>query len=459
MRGVSCASGVVGAADFEVLWVSPAMASPTSRFKKLSVKLISMETLPFMLKFWFWISDVSESCMFALASGSGTASVGALLPCEVDRTLSSPVSYTRMPNRTLLPVPGVLGERKMPLCPLGRGVCSARSSRGLAMTACCFPSGRVVSRALPKKIFAVLPRSAMSRLIVKGLPPYLTDVRLREHFAQKGSVTDAKLMKRPDGTSRRFGFVGYRSEEEAQAAQAYFDRTYIDTARISVTFAKQVDDEELEKRRSVGRAPRAASEKEKASKKRKSESSGVSGASFEEFLSVMAPKLKRKSWQNNEDLEHVDHAAADAPQPTMPKNKKKPEPPAAPAPAPPKPSDTAATDEQLSDLEYMRRRMRHKVAGGEEEKVFEQSDSEASSASESESESEDEAEENAQRRARLEAEQRKEEENVDTIMQSGRLFVRNLPFSATEDELDTFFSTYGPVAQVRMSTQWVGVQG
>ena len=88
----------------------------------------------------------------------------------------------------------------------------------------------------------------MSRLIVKGLPPYLTDVRLREHFAQKGSVTDAKLMKRPDGTSRRFGFVGYRTEEEAQEAKDYFDRTYIDTARISVAIAKKIGDEELQKR-------------------------------------------------------------------------------------------------------------------------------------------------------------------------------------------------------------------
>ena len=60
----------------------------------------------------------------------------------------------------------------------------------------------------------------MSRLIVKGLPTYLTDARLREHFAQKGTVTDVKLMRRPDGTSRRFGFVGFRTEAEAEAARA-----------------------------------------------------------------------------------------------------------------------------------------------------------------------------------------------------------------------------------------------
>lgn len=319
---------------------------------------------------------------------------------------------------------------------------------------------RAFCHVLGQKKLAELPRTAMSRLIVKGLPPYLTDVRLREHFAQKGSVTDAKLMKRPDGTSRRFGFVGYRTEEEAQEAKDYFDRTYIDTARISVAIAKKIGDEELQKRNEAkSKAQSTAAKEPKAEKKRKAEPSASSGASFEEFLSVMAPKLKRKSWQNNEDLE----AAQPAPAPTEEQPAKKPKKKrteAEPSPAlPAAPSDQAAADEQLSDLEYMRRRMRHTVAGGEEQKAFEQSDSEAESeASESESEPEEIAQENARRRAKLEAEQRKEEENVDTIMQSGRLFVRNLPFTATEEELESFFSAYGPLAQVRILTRQVGCE-
>lgn len=85
------------------------------------------------------------------------------------------------------------------------------------------------------------PRIATrSRLIVKNLPSYLSDVRLREHFAAKGTVTDVKLMRKPDGSSRKFGFVGFRSEEEARAALEYFNRTYIDTARIQVDIAKKV---------------------------------------------------------------------------------------------------------------------------------------------------------------------------------------------------------------------------
>lgn len=66
------------------------------------------------------------------------------------------------------------------------------------------------------------------------MPSHLTESRLREHFAAKGVVTDTKILYNQDGSSRRFGFVGFKSDEDAQAAKNYFDRTYIGTSRISV---------------------------------------------------------------------------------------------------------------------------------------------------------------------------------------------------------------------------------
>jgi multiple RNA-binding domain-containing protein 1 len=78
----------------------------------------------------------------------------------------------------------------------------------------------------------------MSRLIVKNLPAYLTQERLREHFETQdgpgGTLTDVKVVLKPDGTSRRFGFVGYKTEAEAEKARKWFDRTYIHSSRISV---------------------------------------------------------------------------------------------------------------------------------------------------------------------------------------------------------------------------------
>jgi multiple RNA-binding domain-containing protein 1 len=78
----------------------------------------------------------------------------------------------------------------------------------------------------------------MSRLIVKNLPSYVTPDRLRDHFQQKGAppatLTDAKVAQKPDGTSRRFGFVGFKSDAEAAAAKDWFDRTFLDSSRITV---------------------------------------------------------------------------------------------------------------------------------------------------------------------------------------------------------------------------------
>ncbi|XP_011866993.1 PREDICTED: probable RNA-binding protein 19 [Vollenhovia emeryi] len=74
----------------------------------------------------------------------------------------------------------------------------------------------------------------MSRLIVKNLPKSVTDARLKELFSQKGIVTDVQLKYTKDGKFRRFAFIGYKTEEQAQLAQSYFDQTCIDTCKISV---------------------------------------------------------------------------------------------------------------------------------------------------------------------------------------------------------------------------------
>nr|XP_003699323.1 PREDICTED: probable RNA-binding protein 19 [Megachile rotundata] len=74
----------------------------------------------------------------------------------------------------------------------------------------------------------------MSRLIVKNLPKTITDKKLREHFSQKGLVTDVQLKYTKDGKFRRFAFIGFKTEEQALAAKEYFDKTCIDTCRITI---------------------------------------------------------------------------------------------------------------------------------------------------------------------------------------------------------------------------------
>lgn len=304
-------------------------------------------------------------------------------------------------------------------------------------------------------------------------------------------------MARPDGTSRRFGFVGYRTEDEAKEALEYFDRTFIDTSRIQVELAKKIGDDYSKagplalKRNSAGAASslqhsgifkntRQRSQRSEDNSRKSAEAAKApkanaplfaKGVSFEEFMAVMAPKRKRKIWQNEEE----DLEAKLKPDDFEQKNKlrkKKKEQVAASKPQPSASlehdraaglegkaeavSDEALYDETLTDLDYMHRRMKRNVAALDASllaaKQFGQSDSEAEDENASDEDSEIEDEEIQRRlgqeRLIFEEKARKDQEAVDTIMSSGRLFVRNLPFAATEGELNVHFVPYGPVKQV-----------
>jgi multiple RNA-binding domain-containing protein 1 len=78
----------------------------------------------------------------------------------------------------------------------------------------------------------------MSRLIVKNLPSYITPALLKEHFSQskgpEGTITDVKVVLKQDGTARRFGFVGFKTDEEALKAKEWYDKTFVDSTRIRV---------------------------------------------------------------------------------------------------------------------------------------------------------------------------------------------------------------------------------
>jgi multiple RNA-binding domain-containing protein 1 len=78
----------------------------------------------------------------------------------------------------------------------------------------------------------------MSRLIVKNLPSYITPPLLKEHFSQSngpaGTITDVKIALKQDGTARRFGFIGFKTDKEALNAKAWYDKTFIDSTRVRV---------------------------------------------------------------------------------------------------------------------------------------------------------------------------------------------------------------------------------
>lgn len=262
----------------------------------------------------------------------------------------------------------------------------------------------------------------MSRLIVKNLPTYVTPARLREHFQQKGcpagTLTDVKVSLKQDGTSRRFGFIGYKTEQEAYAAMEWFNKTFLDSTRINVNViegAKDAPTPRPNKRPRLSPSPDEASTSTAAPVPAQNVDSKSKGkAQLDDFMEVMRPK-KGPSWANE----------AKVSQPTIPA---------------PKPvvedvvMEELVRTEAMSDLEWLKQRTSANV--DKVEKVFEQSD--------------DEEEPEIKSKENLPAPVENKDPTKETILQTSRLFVRNLAFSCTDAELAELFKPFGEISQIHM---------
>lgn len=109
----------------------------------------------------------------------------------------------------------------------------------------------------------------MSRLIIRNLPKNVKEEKIRAIFAAKGELTDVKLCHTKDGKFRRFGFIGYKTEDQAKAALHHFNSSFIDTSKITVDFAKNLGDESLPRAWSKYSEGSSANERFKKGKERK----------------------------------------------------------------------------------------------------------------------------------------------------------------------------------------------
>ncbi|KAG1656825.1 hypothetical protein FOA52_008459 [Chlamydomonas sp. UWO 241] len=168
---------------------------------------------------------------------------------------------------------------------------------------------------------AIVPSS---RICIKNVPKYVEEKRLREHFAAKGEVTDVKLLRTRDGQSRQMAFVGFKSEADAAAALKYFNNSYIDTFKLSVEFARKYGDTSIARpwsRHSEGSSAAArakgptgpvvvdGSAEEQSVRAKKGSKGGGAGENPEvadprlaEFMALMAPRVKAKTWANDDML-------------------------------------------------------------------------------------------------------------------------------------------------------------
>ena len=81
-----------------------------------------------------------------------------------------------------------------------------------------------------------------SRIIVKNLPKKISDEKFRTHFSKVGEITDAKLKFTKEGKFRQFGFIGFKTDEQAKQAIDYFNNTFIDASKLVVELCQPLNE-------------------------------------------------------------------------------------------------------------------------------------------------------------------------------------------------------------------------
>ncbi|KAK2598570.1 hypothetical protein N8I77_011972 [Diaporthe amygdali] len=335
-----------------------------------------------------------------------------------------------------------------------------------------------------------------SRLFVKNLPPSITEADFRKHFATGGrEVTDIKLIPK-----RRIGYVGYRTSEDAAKAVKFFNRSYIRLSRISVEVARPISDPSLPTAKKAG--PRVqnklptpepeprAKEADANDKKRKREGADESDPKLKEYLDMMRPgqttssKLEGIYGQQPSEQNDVEMAVApvddesDDEYEAIPAKKQKQqkeiaeETPAAqvevPSPMvdPPKaidqdvPNTTGPAD--ATDDDWLRSRTNRllDLVDPDDQSALPlppapptQAPAVTSGPSLAEVELDCATPEAPGEPV---VERTGEEVATEQINRTGRLFVRNLPFKATEAELAKHFQKYGETEEVHIPVSGSG---
>lgn len=348
-----------------------------------------------------------------------------------------------------------------------------------------------------------------TRIIIKNLPTYFSEDQLKDHFTKrlqsvhKGDekstinslITDIKLVKdNRTGQSRRFAFIGFKNEDDAQDAVKFHNNSFIHTSKIQVNLAKSFVDPSIPtpmklKRQEALRKLRE--EEEKLLQEREDEKLGKNkhkkvklstdiekevekNKQLKEFMETMNvesnnqnkeystilqsnsnatnnffsddiktdfdySKLKTDAGKSEDEdsndddegfnplLATVQQASASTKQDTSDSDEEVK-------------ANTPENDDDLDDLEWFRSKRTFMKENEETPnepvvKTPEELGVVAEPAPEQESE----------------PEESQEEKNIRKIRETGRLFVRNILYTASEDDFKTLFSKYGEIDEIHIA--------
>ncbi|MCJ1248890.1 Multiple RNA-binding domain-containing protein 1 [Trapelia coarctata] len=137
----------------------------------------------------------------------------------------------------------------------------------------------------------------VSRIFVRGLPPNFSAENFKKHFSKLSPVTDARFIPH-----RRIGYVGYRTHNEAAKAVKYFDRSYIRMSRIAVELARPIE-EQIPLTHTSNKASLPDEAAPPLTKRKLMDASNdATNPKLQEFLKVMQPPSKSKVWANEDTI-------------------------------------------------------------------------------------------------------------------------------------------------------------
>ncbi|KAH3949361.1 hypothetical protein HBI24_045920 [Parastagonospora nodorum] len=333
-----------------------------------------------------------------------------------------------------------------------------------------------------------------SRIFVRGLPPRFTEDDVRKHFA-KFPVTDVKFFPH-----RRIGYVGYKSPEDAAKAVKYFNKTFINLTKIYAEIARPIADKELPKSRRQQRLEKSAPQndeyiaplQENALKRKREQAELEQDPKLKEFLQVYQAPSKTNIWTNGDTQPDVAVASGEeiVPAVVVPEDEsdddyqviaKKPKTavdnatfveanvaskPTVEAKSVESTKDVSAQlDEDMEGVEpsggpvtdddWLRSRTNRVLDLVEDDELPAPTDrSQVSEAPQKRQpeviEQPDEAEAVEEQAPEADHTKVPSSDEVEKIRETGRLYLRNLHFEVTEDELRQHFAKYGSLEEVHV---------
>jgi multiple RNA-binding domain-containing protein 1 len=309
---------------------------------------------------------------------------------------------------------------------------------------------------------------------IKNLPPKTTERDLKEYLLAQGKnalqITDCKILKNDKGESRKVAFVGFRNEDQAKHVIETFHRAFLNMTRITVEPAKAKKVEDDVEPRHVG----TDKTKESSNRIDDDDSKKKKNAKVEELLSLMGAGSKPKFWSNDVASNPVDDPAAAKEDASDDSSSSSDSDSSddddsdmdddANPPVKPNADDAKSVTQPVSsDLDFLRSKQKS-VDDLEDDDANASSDDDGdssdSSSSSSSSDKDDAVQNNKKNRPTMDDTTKVEEamdedendnDNNDTNerneLSDTRLFVRNLPFEATEDDLSEYFSTFGKLVE------------